>query len=115
MTKKQSIKLENNKYLDTSSIVHNRKRLSNLIDENGIAKYEGGNIDPNVTLYDLILTSHENAQQTDTTREFFYIMTMFYQSKTVTSNRCQIAFGYRKNRIAYRYYYRGTWSEWGVH
>lgn len=113
MAKIKSIKLKDNYYINSANIVHNRKKLSNLIDENGIAKYENGSIDPNVTLYDLILTRHSNAQ-VKTSGEFYYIKTMFYQRKSTTSNRAQISFGYRKNHIAYRYY-NGTWSEWEAH
>lgn len=47
--------------------------------------------------------------------EFYYIQTMFYSSKSTTSNRAQVAYGYRKNRIAYRYYYNGIWSEWVIY
>ena len=44
--------------------------------------------------------------------EFYYIQTMFYSSKSTTSNRAQVAYGYRKQVIACRYYYNGTWSDW---
>ena len=47
--------------------------------------------------------------------EFYYIQTMFYSSKSITSNRAQTAYAYRKNRIAYRYYYNGIWSEWVIY
>lgn len=46
--------------------------------------------------------------------EFYYIETMFYSSKSTTSNRAQIAYGYRKEAMAYRYYYNGTWSDWSI-
>lgn len=47
--------------------------------------------------------------------EFYYIQTMFYSSKSITSNRAQTAYAYKKNRIAYRYYYNGIWSEWVIY
>lgn len=46
--------------------------------------------------------------------EFYYIQTMFYSSKSIASNRAQIAYGYNKEAIAYRYCYNGTWSDWGI-
>lgn len=101
-------------FWDSSSIVHKKKKLNEIIEESSIAKYEDGQIDPNTTLYDLILTCHSNAP-IEVTGEFYYIRTMFYYNKSITSNRAQIAYGYRRNRIAYRYYINGNWSEWGIH
>ena len=44
--------------------------------------------------------------------EFYYIQTMFYGAKDTERNRVQVAYGYRKQVIACRYYYNGTWSDW---
>lgn len=44
--------------------------------------------------------------------EFYYIETMFYGAKDTEKNRVQVAYGYRKQVIACRYYYNGTWSDW---
>lgn len=45
--------------------------------------------------------------------KFYYIETMFYGAKDTIRNRAQIAYGYNKEAMAYRYYYNGTWSDWG--
>lgn len=74
-----------------------------------VATYENGVIDPNETLEDLILTTHSNNPENGAA--FYYIQTFFYQSKSVTSNRCQIAYSYGTHDIAYRFF-RGTWSAW---
>ena len=76
-----------------------------------IGKYETGNIDPNTTLYNLILTNNANGPAGDGTT-FYYIRTMFYKQIGVDVNRTQIAYGYRSKQIATRYYYNGTWSTW---
>ncbi len=75
----------------------------------GIAAYGGGTpIDANITLDELILTQHNVPVE----GKFYYIKTMFYNSKSVESNRSQIAVGYNTNEVYQRYYYNGTWSEW---
>lgn len=80
----------------------------------GLSAYGGGGdagIDPNTTLEELCLTSHTNAPQGLGT--FYYIQTMFYNTKSATAARAQIAFPYNKTGAAYhRYYASGAWSSW---
>lgn len=83
---------------------------------NGLAKYKTGgiDIDPNTTLEELVLT------ETNTpTGGFWYVRTLFYSTKTATSNRTQIAYSYASSFISpragiyTRTYINGTgWSEW---
>lgn len=81
---------------------------------NGLAKYRTGgtDINPNTTIEELILT------ETNTpTTGFWYIKTMFYSTKTSTSNRTQIAYPYGSSStragIFTRTYVNGTgWSAW---
>ena len=81
---------------------------------NGLAAYGGGGnngIDPNTTLEELCLTSHENAPQGEGT--FYFIYTAFYNAKSTTDARAQIAFPYNKRgSIYHRYYANGEWIEW---
>lgn len=81
---------------------------------NGLASYSGGGdsgIDPNATLEELCLTSHTNAPQGLGT--FYYIHTVFYNTKSETAARAQVAFPYNKNGSMYhRYYASGSWSGW---
>lgn len=81
---------------------------------NGLAVYTGGGddgIDPDTTLEELCLTSHTNAPQGLGT--FFYIRTTFYNTKSVTASRSQVAHPYNNaSSIYYRYYASGTWSSW---
>lgn len=81
---------------------------------NGLSAYSGGGdngIDPDTTLEELCLTSHSNAPQG--TGTFYYIHTVFYNTKSVTAARAQIAFPYNKVGSAYhRYYASGAWSAW---
>ena len=81
---------------------------------NGLAAYTGGGdsgIDPNTTLEDLCLTSHTNAPQGLGT--FFYIRTTFYNTKSATAARSQVAHPYNKaSSLYYRYYASGAWSSW---
>ena len=81
---------------------------------NGLAAYTGGGdsgIDPNTTLEELCLTSHTNAPQGLGT--FYYIHTAFYNTKSATAARAQIAFPYNKAGSMYhRYYASGAWSGW---
>lgn len=79
---------------------------------NGLAAYgsasEGG-IDPDTTLESLVLTS----LNTPKSGTFFYITTYFYNSKSVTSARTQVAYPYNAESSLYlRYYKSGTWSDW---
>ncbi len=45
---------------------------------------------------------------------FWYVRTMFYENKSITSNRTQIAYPYNNlNSSPYhRIYYNGVWSDW---
>ena len=76
---------------------------------NNLAVYEdGGTTDANTTTEPLILTK-VNAPTVD----FWYIKTLFYGSISNTSNRKQIAYGYKFDAPIYtRYCISGTWSEW---
>ena len=83
---------------------------------NGLTLYTGSgdtnSIDPNSTLYNLILTDHSNGPDSG----LYYIHTMFYNTKSATTNRAQYAFPYSKTAPMYtRYYYNGSWSEWNMH
>ena len=81
---------------------------------NGLAAYTGGGdtgIDPNTTLEELILTSHSNAPQGSGT--FFFVYTAFYNTKSTTASRAQLAFPYNKaGSIYHRHYKSGAWSAW---
>ena len=96
--------------LDVSDILTVNGKLV-LDEDNCVAVYDGGNLDPNTTLHELILTRHSNAPDADGST-YYYIQTIFYSSKSTTSNRAQVAYGHRKQVIACRYYYNGTWSDW---
>ena len=43
---------------------------------------------------------------------FAYVDTKYYQSETLTSNRCQVAYGYNYDFIKFRRYYNNEWSDW---
>lgn len=79
---------------------------------NGLAMYtESSNnaIDPDTTLDELILTD----KNSPISGRFVYIRTMFYNSKSTTSNRAQMAIPYDAKMFIYRrYYYNGSWSPW---
>lgn len=81
---------------------------------NGLAAYTGGGdsgIDPDTTLEGLCLTSHSNGPKGLGT--FYYILTVFYNTKSVTAARAQFAFPYKMNGSAYhRYFADGAWSSW---
>lgn len=81
---------------------------------NGLAAYTGGGdsgIDPDTTLEGLCLTSHTNGPKGLGT--FYYIQTVFYNTKSVTAARAQFAFPYKMNGSTYhRYYASGAWSPW---
>lgn len=80
----------------------------------GLAAYTGGGdsgINPNTTLEELCLTSHTNAPQGLGT--FYYIHTTFYNTKSATATRAQVAVPYKKNGSMYhRYFESGAWSAW---
>lgn len=84
---------------------------------NGLSVYRTGGveIDPDVTLEDLVLT------ETNTpSGGFYYIRTMFYSTKTTTSNRTQVAYPYAygatiKACTYMRTYVAGIgWSNWSL-
>lgn len=84
---------------------------------NGLAKYKTGgtDINPDTTIEELVLT------ETNTpTGGFWYVRTLFYSTKTATSNRTQIAYpyAYDSNVRACSYmrtYVNGTgWSQWAL-
>lgn len=81
---------------------------------NGLANYAGSGasgIDPDTTIEELILTNNKMPNG-----EFFYITTVFYDNKTVTSNRAQTAIPYNSNGSMYhRYFYNGSWTAWRRH
>ena len=79
---------------------------------NGLAAYAGSGtsgIDPDTTIEGLILTNNNVPED----GIFMYISTMFYNTKSATANRTQIAVPYNKFGNTYRrYYYNGAWSAW---
>jgi hypothetical protein len=81
---------------------------------NGLSKYRTGGveIDPDTTLEELVLT-----EKNVPSGGFWYVRTMFYSTKTGTSNRTQVAYPYGNSvtraGIYTRVYKNGTgWSEW---
>lgn len=76
---------------------------------NNIPLYEnGGTTDANTTTEELILTKVNSP-----TADFWYVETLFYGSKSTSSNRKQIAYSYKFDAPIYtRYYISGAWSEW---
>lgn len=80
---------------------------------NGLANYTSSGIDPDTTLDELILTNKNTPMGGS---NFMYIRTMFYDQKSVNSNRAQEAFPYNTNGSVYhRYFYNGSWSSWRRH
>lgn len=81
---------------------------------NGLAAYGGGGdagIDPDTTLEGLCLTSHTNAPQGLGT--FYFIHTVFYNTKSASAARAQFAYPYNKNGSSYhRVYKSGEWMPW---
>lgn len=82
---------------------------------NGLAAYTGSGdngIDPDTTLEPLILTM----VNTPISGQFMYIATVFYSTKSATTNRAQYALPYKVDGNMYhRYYSGGAWSEWQKH
>ena len=75
---------------------------------NGLAIYQSPQIDPDITIEPLVLTESGGP-----TGDLWYIQTFFYESKSATSNRAQLAVPYNAlNGIYYRYYFDGAWSAW---
>ena len=81
---------------------------------NGLSLYTGSGdaaIDPDTTLYELILTDKNTTNLG--TGGFWYIRTMFYGEKSETANRFQQAFPYSQQSSTYcRYYMNGSWTDW---
>ena len=78
---------------------------------NGLTYYlSNGGIDPDTTTEELVLTT----TNTPISGTFFYIRTMFYSSKSASSNRTQIAYPYNSDKSTYyRYYVNGSgWTSW---
>lgn len=76
-----------------------------------LAEYGNSTIDPNTTLYPLILSRHTNTPE-GSSGVFYYIKTIFFQEIDTSKSRTQIAIGYNVNKIWQRYYSSGTWSAW---
>lgn len=79
---------------------------------NGLALYTGSGsnaIDANTTLEHLIVTD----KNTPTTA-FYYVYTMFYNTKVESGNRAQIAMPYYTSakEVFYRYKTDNVWSDW---
>lgn len=73
--------------------------------------YESTGIDPNTTLYPLILTNHAN--RPSSVSAYWYISTFFYNFKTTSANRAQFAMPYSgKASMYHRLYYDGAWTAW---
>lgn len=81
---------------------------------NGLAAYSGGGdsgIDPDTTLEELCLTSHSHGPKG--LESFYYIHTNFYNTKSATAARMQVAVPYNKTGSMYhRHYTNGAWSAW---
>lgn len=78
---------------------------------NGLAVYNDGEIDPNETMENLILTKHRNSPGMG---DFWYIETKFYNGKNLDSHRTQTATPYQfpHNGVHIRSYHSGVWSNW---
>lgn len=75
---------------------------------NGMAAYNSAGIDANTTLEHHILTQTNTPSST-----FHHVITYFYNDKTSTSNRVQMAIPYKTPTVTYhRYYLNGEWSAW---
>lgn len=80
----------------------------NTLISNGLAFYqEGGSTNPNTTTEELILTSTNTPNG-----RLYFVRTMFYASKSSTSNRSQYAYPYNSNGSTYFRTYNGSWSSW---
>ena len=97
-------------YVDSTA----KTEAATAVSKSSIAAYSGGGdsgIDPDTTLEVLCLTSHTNAPQGLGT--FYYIFTAFYNAKSTTAARAQLAFPYNKTGSLYhRYYANSAWSAW---
>lgn len=91
-----------------SSIPDGALKATNL---NNLARYVTSGINPNTTMYPLILTNHAN--RPSSVSAFWYITTMFFGTKSTTANRTQIAMPYStKASMYHRFYHDGAWSAW---
>lgn len=69
----------------------------------------GSTADPNTTLENIILTNHANGPGDG----YYYIQTFFYNTRSTSANRSQIATKYNSsNKMYIRYYYNNQWSPW---
>lgn len=79
---------------------------------NGLARYTDNStnaIDPNTTIEELILTN----KNTPESGKMMYISTVFYNGKSATVARSQLARPYSADGSLWeRYYYGGKWSAW---
>lgn len=77
---------------------------------NGMSLYNGTNMyDADTTTEHLVLTK----KGTPSTDLLWYVETIFYSTKLVTSDRRQIAMPYRRGGSSWsRYYTNGAWSAW---
>lgn len=99
------------------TIETNANNLSNIVDTmeryKGIATYGDGFIDATYTTEPFILTQIGTPNQS-----FYFVITLFFSTRTVTSSRTQIAIPYNfssattKNTVWLRYYMEGAWSTW---
>lgn len=78
---------------------------------NGLSVYRPNNvdIDPDTTLEELILTE-TNVPESG----FWYVRTMFYSTKSTSTNRTQFALPYNQAATTayYRVFFNGGWSDW---
>lgn len=78
---------------------------------NGLSVYRTTNvdIDPDETLEELVLTETNTPES-----GFWYVKTMFYSTKSITSNRTQVAYPYNNATTSpyCRMYFNGGWSDW---
>lgn len=90
-----------------------KNRVSLIENYKGIATYEDGFIDATYTTDPFILTQIGTPNQS-----FYFVITLFFSTRTVTSSRTQIAIPYNfsslttKNTVWLRYYMEGAWSTW---
>lgn len=91
-----------------SSIPDGALKATNL---NNLTRYTASGIDPNTTMYPLILTNHAN--RPSSVSAYWYINTFFYSQKNSTSARAQIAMPYStKASMYHRFYHNGAWGAW---
>ena len=81
------------------------------VNTNNLTRYVASGIDPNTTMYPLILTNHAN--RPSSVSAYWYINTFFYSQKNSTSARAQIAMPYStKASMYHRFYHDGAWGAW---